>query len=304
VTLDRRTITVDGIERAYWLAAPNDRPAPLLLAFHGLGTTGPILARWTGLDDRGPAAGFLTAFPDALAEVWDDHGTGRRDGADDAAFVSVLIEQLAAQGLASTAPAALLGLSNGATFIERLARTAAVRAAAMILVSGSARRAAHAATPEPQQTSSVLGIFGTADPMVPYGGGRSTSPLRRLARRKVARGLLDPSGHESVAPELIMAEWVKGNQALTPPTLERLSWEGEPLPIDRVTWAADPSRPESRPVVLYRVIGGGHGWPGGSLQPPARLWGPLPQQLDATAIALDFARRAIRAPAEHDPRSL
>jgi len=45
-------------------------------------------------------------------------------------------------------------------------------------------------------------------------------------------------------------------------------------------------------VVLYRIDGGGHGWPGARQYLPARLIGRTPQNLDATAIVLDFARAA------------
>jgi poly(3-hydroxybutyrate) depolymerase len=41
-------------------------------------------------------------------------------------------------------------------------------------------------------------------------------------------------------------------------------------------------------VVLYRIDGGGHGWPGGPQFLPARVIGPIPWQLDATGILLDM----------------
>jgi poly(3-hydroxybutyrate) depolymerase len=44
------------------------------------------------------------------------------------------------------------------------------------------------------------------------------------------------------------------------------------------------------PVVLYRIEGGGHGWPGGPQYAPARVIGPVPRDLDATAILLDMVR--------------
>jgi poly(3-hydroxybutyrate) depolymerase len=42
------------------------------------------------------------------------------------------------------------------------------------------------------------------------------------------------------------------------------------------------------PLVLYRIEGGGHGWPGGPQYLPARTVGPIPRQLDATQILLDM----------------
>src|SRR5271167_56163 len=94
---ERQTLDVKGVTRTYWVApqppdgtpaAAHGAPPPLLLGFHGLGSSGSRMAWWTGLAQRGPLAGFLCAFPDALDQIWDDHGCGRRDGADDAAFVA------------------------------------------------------------------------------------------------------------------------------------------------------------------------------------------------------------------------
>ena len=41
------------------------------------------------------------------------------------------------------------------------------------------------------------------------------------------------------------------------------------------------------PVVVYRLEGGGHGWPGGPRYLPARVVGLIPRHLDATGILLN-----------------
>ena len=59
------------------------------------------------------------------------------------------------------------------------------------------------------------------------------------------------------------------------------------LPVTRKAW----SRPGCRPVTLYRIDGGGHGWPGGPQLRPVRVIGPVAKQLDATGLLLDMAER-------------
>jgi polyhydroxybutyrate depolymerase len=54
--------------------------------------------------------------------------------------------------------------------------------------------------------------------------------------------------------------------------------------VSLLTWAA----PGCPPVALYRIEGGGHGWPGGPQYVPARIIGPIPRHLDATGILLDM----------------
>ena len=311
--LSSRTIEVAGVTRTFCVApTPAARAArqapqatttatgaeapPLLVAIHGLGMTGADFARWTDLARRGPAAGFLTVFPDALDRVWDDHGTGRRDGADDAAFITALIVTLTEERLTRAALPFLVGLSNGACFVERLARSGLLTTAGIALIAGTAREASHRATPRPVHPTAVLAMLGTADRYVPYEGGPASGMFRRLARRRVRRALTDPGGHDSIAAGVLAAEWAMVNDAAAAPSLERLAagadGQGDDLAVERLTWAADALRSDSRPVVLYRIVGGGHGWPGGRSR-PTRLFGHIPQRLDATRIVLDFAHQAI-----------
>jgi polyhydroxybutyrate depolymerase len=308
---DRSTLDVKGMTRTYWVApdlsttpgadASVDRPRPLLLAFHGLTSSGSRMAWWTGLGPRGPQAGFLSVFPDALDTMWDDHGRGRRDGADDIAFVAALIDDLVRTKGADPDRVFLTGISTGATFLERVARSGAARVNGIALITGTARVASTAGTPISARSTPVLIMAGTADPMTPYAGGLPRGPMGRAELRTVRKTLLDPSGHESVAPEALAAEWATINNCAPVPLVEAVPRAPGTLAVERLTWV--PARPESRPVVLYRIEGGGHGWPGGKQYLPPRLIGRIPQHLDGTAIVLDFARAAGAAEGASQPSS-
>lgn len=285
VSLERRTIEVGGADRAYWIAPrPPGRTSPLLVALHGLGMNGPRMASWTGLAVRGPQAGFATVFPDARAEVWDDHGNGRSDGLDDAAFIATLVQRLRSDGVAGAGPPVLVGLSNGAFFAERLARAGLVDVAGIVLAAGTAREASRRATPRPARATAVLCFAGTADPIVPYGGGRARGLPGLLVPRRRRRHLVDAGGHGAVAAETVAADWAQVNGCNEAPAIERLPVDGD-LAVERLTWTAS-GRP---PVVLYKIIGGGHAWPGGPRYAPAWLVGPVARELDATGILLEFA---------------
>lgn len=282
--LERVTIEVRGVERTYWVSRANEPGMPVLVVLHGTGMTGPTVATWSGLAARGPEAGFATVFPDARQKLWDDHGTGRKDGADDAGFIAAMCERMV------TGPGAalcLVGLSNGACFAERLARHGLVQTNAIVLVVGTAREASRRSAPSPARPTAVLAFEGTKDPMVPYGGGLSTGILGLLARRRVRRGLLDPSGHESVPPEVIVADWAAVNGCAGEPTVEQLPGVAGDPEVERLTWQGSP------PVVLNKIIGGGHGWPGGVHNPPALLFGRVPKRLDATGMLLEFCRAQL-----------
>lgn len=283
--LQRHTIAVGGTERTYWVAPAGGQPAPLLLVFHGLGLSGPRMAAWTGLAERGPRAGFATVFPDAVQEMWDDSGRGRADGVDDAAFARALVGHLVAGGTAEAGETFLVGLSNGARFVERLARYAQIAARGLVLVAGTARQACREAMPHPAQVTPVLCFAGTADPLVPYLGGLGHGPMAWMARRRTRPILIDPGGREVVGVEALAADWALANGGATVPQEERGVGAPGGLPVDRLTWPAA----DGGPVVLYRIKGGGHGWPGGPQYMPALAIGRVDRSLDATGILLDFA---------------
>ena len=207
-------------------------------------------------------------------------------GVDDAAFVAALINRLVAQGTARARGIVLVGLSNGASFAERLARHGLVASAGVVLVCGTAREASRRQAERPVRPIAVLCLAGTADPMLPWNGGRGIGPLAWMGRRRARRLLLEPGRREAVAPKVLAADWAAVNGCAAAPAKEPAA-DGE-FPVERLTWSA-PGRP---PVVLYRIVGGGHGWPGGPQYLPAALVGRIPRQLDATSIALDFARSA------------
>jgi len=243
------------------------------------------MSEWTGLADRAPEAGFATVFPDACAEIWDDTGRGRTDGIDDAAFVAGVVDRLVSDGVARKGAVFLVGLSNGAFFAERLARHDLIHAYGLALVAGTAREASRLAATTPLHEAAVLCVEGTADRLVPYSGGLASGPMAWMARRRSRRLLIDQMGRDVVAAESVAADWAGVNGCPSIPEVELMPGESGDPKVHRLTWAA----PGHLPVVLYRIVGGGHGWPGGPQYMPASLIGKVSRHLDATGIVLDFA---------------
>ena len=264
---------------------------------HGLGMTGKNMAAFTGLAQRGPAAGLATVFPDGWEEVWDGGGRlPQRAGIDDPGFIRVLIEKLVADGVAENTPPFLVGISNGALFVEHLARHGLLDVSGLVLVAGTTTKASRDEVPRPRQRAAVLCFEGTGDATMPYGGG----PIggRGLigaitARRAMQRGETGDS-RVVVALESVASDWAAANGALSEPAIERAPWPGGDLPVTKLSWSA----PVCRPIVCYRIEGGGHGWPGGPQQMPARLIGLISRDLDATGMLLDMVQREID-PAGH-----
>jgi polyhydroxybutyrate depolymerase len=302
--LDRGEIEVAGVRRSYWLArAPRHRDQlapPLLIALHGSGMDGRGMARFTGLGRRGPAAGITTVFPDGWKGAW--HPTRAPAGEpdlDDARFLSELAFHLEGFGAARSWPVFLAGISQGARYAEHIARNGLLPVTGLFLVAGTGLESSRRLAPVPQLRASMVLVMGTGDPTSPYEGGRL--PRRgftgRIMRRRAVRHGELPGEDIVVSAETVVADWAKSNGStgtwstgtggITRPLIEELLTAPGDLPVTRKTW----EKPGCHPVALYRVDGGGHGWPGGPQYMPARVIGPIAKHLDATGLLLDMAER-------------
>jgi polyhydroxybutyrate depolymerase len=290
--LERRELTIAGVERSYWLARPRqaDAPGPLLIVLHGSGMTGKAMAKFTGLGMRGPAAGLTVAFPDGWKGVWHPaRPPAEEPSLDDVLFLSTLGSHLEAIGVAQAWPVFLAGISNGALFAEHVARHGLLPVTGLFLVAGTALDFSRRVMPRPVLRTTVTCVMGTSDPSIPYQGGplaRRGLPGMMLRRRMARHGEL-PGEAVVAGAEDTCGDWASANGITTYPSVDEMPAAQDDPAVTRKSWSA----PGCRPVTLYRVDGGGHGWPGGPQFLPARVIGPISKRLDATGLLLGMADR-------------
>lgn len=186
-TLQSATVDSGGLQRQYLLATPDSLPAgprPLVLVLHGhLGTAANALgggsvpsplSAWLDIADR---EHLLVAAAQGLKGS--DGHTGWHDcrvdavedpRSDDVAFVETLVNELVRSGSADPRRVYVMGMSNGAMLAYRLALQMRPAPAAIAAVSGG--MAAQSECGAAARPASVLMINGTADPIVPYFGGK------------------------------------------------------------------------------------------------------------------------------------
>jgi polyhydroxybutyrate depolymerase len=104
-----------------------------------------------------------------------------------------------------------------------------------------------------------------------------------IMRRRAARHGDRPAERRVAPVEAVARDWAADNGITGEPAVEHLPEAAGDPPTTLLTWSA----PGCLPVVLYRIEGGGHGWPGVPQFLPARVTGPIPRHLDATGILLD-----------------
>ncbi|HEY4230934.1 MAG TPA: PHB depolymerase family esterase [Thermoanaerobaculia bacterium] len=274
-----RTLAAGGRTRVYRLyvprSLPRDKPAALVLVFHGGEGEGATMERFVEFDALADREGFLVAYPDAVGKHWND---GReiaefesfRDHVDDVAFVSALIDAIGKEHRIDPARVFATGISNGAIFSHYLAARLSTRIAAIAPVAGGIaepfRSSFHADRPV-----SVLMMNGTEDPLVPYKGGG--------VRRGSHGAVLDTDSAARV--------WAEANGCAKDARVETLP-DTDPHDACRAKRSRWTGGHEGTEVVLYTFEGGGHTWPGGRQYAPEILVGRVCHDVDATQVIWDF----------------
>ena len=176
-----------------------DKPAPLVLAFHGYGDgdTGPILETYFHLKPVADQEGFLYITPNGTKDktgqqFW--NGTDAccdffKSGTDDVAYVRAIIDDVAKHYNLDPKRVYVTGLSGGALFAHRLACDLSDRVAAVFSVSGATY--ADATRCQPTDGVAIVEFHGDKDGTINYlGGTMSYGQVQDVAY---------PSAHDTVA---------------------------------------------------------------------------------------------------------
>jgi polyhydroxybutyrate depolymerase len=160
-----------GLPRTYQLHVPAGQPAGLVISLHGAGQTGADLAGITNYNAVADQHGFVVAYPDGVDFSWAD-GRGAsvpdRQGVDDVGFIVALVDRLSREYGIPPGHVFATGMSAGAFMTTRLACERADVFSAIAPVAGTLGVAFPCA---PSRPVSVMQVHGTADPVVPFGGG-------------------------------------------------------------------------------------------------------------------------------------
>ena len=247
------TIDIGGVTRTYTAQLPETKPAPLVIVLHGNTQTGSDMVKRTSWPQVAKREGFGVVFPDGLNRAWADlrssnqrAGSAPPDGTDDdAAFIVRLAEEFVADGVADPKRIYVTGLSNGAamTMAMLCVRADLFAAAASVIMNLTYESAAacHPSRPVP-----FLMMNGTADPLIPYQGGRGTS-------RFAADGFWSTEG--------TLGFWRRVNGCETNDAGATDLEDRDTADQSTVTRISS-SCPPGSDVVLYRVNDGGHRMPG------------------------------------------
>jgi polyhydroxybutyrate depolymerase len=263
-----QTIDVQGVPRQYRLAVPSEptgkRPLPLILNFHGVDPNDAGQAIYSQLEEKGPARGFVVITPlGGPPPSWGFAEAGHNffEANDaDLAFTRALIDNAEASLCIDTHRVYATGFSQGAGMSAYLGCTLKPQLAAIAPVSGL-----NLAEPCPHgKPMPVIAFHGTADVNVAYGGG-----LGAVAGRP---------DRDLPSVETAVQAWAGRGGCRSKPAHQAIGTE-----VQRIAYRGCA---RGVGVVLYAATGGGHTWPGSSIDVP--MLGHTTQDINAADLILDF----------------
>lgn len=271
-------ITVDGIQREYILHLPKNygsETLPLVMVFHGGGGNAEQIMDHVKFSKTADKNNFIVVYPNAVDKNWNDGRVGEKlpEDRDDVKFINALLDTLIAAYKINTKRIFSTGISNGAFFSIYLAYKMPERLLAIAPVCGN--------IPENLRDNfklsspvSLLLINGTKDPLVKYDGGA------------VGFGDDESRRGSSISTDWTVKIWTENNSCQQSSKIEEMDdKEDDGCTEEKTIYykCADGTK-----VVLIKIKGGGHTWPGASQYLPKILVGTVCKDFNANDVIWEF----------------
>jgi len=265
------SIQVDGVNREFIIHIParikDQQTVPLVLFFHGGKSFAEGMNKLSGFNESADEHGFIVVYPKGINERWNDGRNSDLATANDVGFVSQLIDHLIAEYPIDQNQIFATGISNGAILTHLLACELShkIKAIAPVAggIAGNVAKKCQAAQP-----ISVILFHGTDDPLVPWEG--DTGEKRGQIGGKVLS-----------APKTIEF-WKDLNRCRATADVTKLpNKENDGTLVQQYHY---PCESEEIQLELYKIINGGHTWPGGWQYAPEKIIGKTSRDINATEL--------------------
>jgi polyhydroxybutyrate depolymerase len=245
---------------------------PVIVVLHGGSGSGARVRRALGLEEAIRSHNVALLYPDAIGGHWGDtKETAQRD----IDFIRTLVDQLVANGTADRRKIFLVGSSTGGMLALRIACDRAGEAYAGIATIIANLPADIAESCQPPKPIPIMVINGTANPLVPYAGGKTTLPDTKI----------DVVSTDATLAPFSKAAGCSDNRTTTA-LPDRDPKDGTLSFVDRLGGCR-------APIELIHVEGGGHTIPGRTAAGTTRGQpvGAHTNDFDAASRIWEFFRR-------------
>lgn len=273
-TQNFRTLTHNKMSREYFVHAPANydetKKMPLMLHFHGGGGNIASAIQYSDMGSIADSKGFILVYPQALPEpdsakdggVWTYKDPLIARDVDNIGFVEAIIDALVSEYNIDKTRIYACGYSNGGEFVFELACKMSDQIAAIGVVARSMEIETFN-TCEPTNPTAVMSIHGTKDDYegITYNGKIYYPSIDQINQFWIAHNNL-----ESIPKVVQMPDLNEYDASI----VEHYSWNegGGDVAVEH-----------------YKVIGGGHDWPGN--------WGNM--DIDASLEIWNFVKRFSRS---------
>ena len=237
------TIVSDGIVRDYKIYVPaiydGTTPVPLVFNFHGYGSNYIEQEQYGDFRAIADTANFIVVHPNGTPDnfgtmAWNTFGNSTTN---DLLFIDNLIDSLRATYNIDTTAIYSTGMSNGGFMSYELACQLSPQFAAVASVTGSITTS-YLALCNAQHPMPVMQIHGTNDQTVPYAGNILFQPIENVINYWVQHNNCNPNPVFNAVPNIDTTDNC---------TAEHYVYSGGDNGVE---------------VEFYKIIGGGHSWPG------------------------------------------
>lgn len=286
-------VTHRQLARSYLVHVPPQAaagaPLAVVVNFHGGGSNARVQKDYSRMDAAADRDGYVAVYPNGSSGfngrflTWNAGtccGPAAAAQVDDVGFSLAVLDDLAARLPVDRARVYATGLSNGSMMAYRLAAEAPERIAAVAGVAGTMTLPAFA----PRLPVPVLHVHSVDDERALYGGG--LGPAFPFTNTRVLHQPVDD----------MIAQWLAHDACPREPQVATPVSGSEGAPDARHTatrFTYAPCRNGSE-VVLWKLTGAGHVWPGGVMNYLPALLGPGTSVIDANAEMWRFFRRFRR----------
>jgi polyhydroxybutyrate depolymerase len=281
------TVTYGGRERSAIVHVPprerGREKFPVLLNFHGGGGHGANEQSYSLMDGLADREGFLTVYPDGTDRfskrllTWNAGtccGYAAFNNIDDVGFVRALLAALGDQIAIDRRRVYATGLSNGGMMSHRLAAQASDLIAAVAPVAGGmVLPRIESSRPVP-----VMHVHSVDDTRALYTGG--LGPPFPMTNSRVFHPNIDE----------MIAQWVTYNGCAADARIDERRFDRNSRGHSATKYVYSNCR-NGAEVVLWKLTGAGHVWPGGKQKVMERLLGPSTDIIDGNQEMWNFFKR-------------
>ncbi len=230
-----------GLQRNFRVYVPKiysaSKATPLILNFHGYTSNAMQQEAYGDFRAIADTANIILVHPNGTGspQSWNNFGVPGT-GVDDIGFVSVLLDTLLKRYNIDKSRVYSTGMSNGGFMSYDLACFLSNRIAAIASVTGS-MASLHLNACKPSHPIPIMEIHGTSDNTVSYNGSTGVLAIDSLVRY-----------------------WAKFNKSTLTPVITQLPDinKNDGSTVEHQLFLGN----NCNSVELFKVIGGGHAWPG------------------------------------------